>query len=81
MAIATTIYRLLMEMDSEGLEDFERSKNAFINDSRRAGVAAIIAAGDGAFEAGSARGEGHLTMARLWDMAEIFDTINFEKLF
>ena len=57
VAIASTIYRLLMELDNEGVAAFEAA-NAFEHDSATAGASAVAAAEDRAMEAELARLEG-----------------------
>ena len=54
VAIASTIYRLLMELDNEEVAAFERA-NAFEHDSATAGASAVAAAEDRAMEAELAR--------------------------
>jgi len=80
VAIATTIYRLLMELDNEELEDFEAT-HAFVNDSANAGASGIIAAEDRALEAEMAHDQGYHTLTMLYDMKKFFDSINVSKLF
>ena len=67
VAIATTIYRLLMELDNEELEAFEAT-HAFVNDSAKAGASGIIAAEDRALEAEMAHDQGYHTLTMLYDM-------------
>ena len=80
VAIASTIYRLLMELDNEELEQFERT-NAFVNDSAKAGASGTIATEDRALEAEMAHDAGCHTLTMLYDMKKFFDSINISKLF
>ena len=80
VAIATTIYRLLMQLDNEELEAFE-ADNAFKNDSAKAGASAVIAAEDRALEAEIAHDEGHQTLTMLFDMKKCFDSLDVATLF
>ena len=80
VAIATTIYRILMELDNEELEESEKT-NAFRNDSAKAGASAAIAAEDRALEAELARADQQDTLTMLYDMKKFFDSLNVAKLF
>jgi len=80
VAIATTIYRLLMQLDNEELEAFE-ADNAFANDSAKAGASAVIAAEDRALEAEIAHDEGYQTLTMLFDMKKFFDSLDVATLF
>ena len=42
VAIATTVYRLLMQLDNEGMEVYEKA-NAYHNGSAKAGASAVFA--------------------------------------
>ena len=75
VAIASTIYRLLMELDNDELAAFEAS-HAFENDSAKAGASGTIAAEDRALEAEMAHDEGYHTLTMLYDMKKFFDSIN-----
>ena len=79
VAIATTLYRLLMEMDNEEVAEFE-AKNAYQNDSAAAGASAVAAAEDRAVEAELARLSGLVTISTLWDLRKFFDSIDIEVL-
>ena len=68
VAIASTLYRLLMEIDNEEVAQFE-SQHAFENDSAKAGASAVLAAEDRALEAELAKHLGLSTITTLWDMA------------
>ena len=80
VAIATTIYRLLMQLDNEELEAFE-ADNAFANDSAKAGASAVIAAEDRALEAEIAHDEGYQTLTMLFDMKNFFESLDVATLF
>ena len=67
VAIAATIYRLLMELDNEEVAEYERL-NAFSGDSATAGASALRAAEDRALEAELESYEGQLTITMLWDI-------------
>ena len=71
VAIASTIYRLMMELDNEEVAAFE-AKNAYTNDSAKAGASAVAAAEDRALEAELAKHEGLLTISTLWDLKFLF---------
>ena len=79
VAIASTIYRLLMEMDNEEVAQFEAA-NAFDNDSAKAGASAVSAAEDRALEAELERLEGRFTISALWDIKIFFDSIDVIEL-
>ena len=57
VAIASTIYRLTMELDNEAVAAFE-TENAYEHDSAKAGASAVVAAEDRALTAELARLEG-----------------------
>jgi hypothetical protein len=80
VAIAATLYRLLMELDNAEVEQFE-SREAFENDSAKAGASAVRAAEDRALEAEIAKLEGSNLLTILWDLKKCFDTINIFCLF
>ena len=79
MAIAATIYRLLMELDNEEVAEYERT-NAYRGDSATAGASAVRAAEDRALEAELANFEGQQTITLLWDIKKFFDSIDISKL-
>ena len=64
VAVAATLYRLLMQLDNEQMEAFE-AREAFENDSAKAGASAVDAAEDRALEAEIAAAEGKHTMVLL----------------
>ena len=80
VAIAATVYRLLMELDNAEVAKFEKD-NAFEFDSAKAGASAVTAAEDRALETELATMEGKHIMVVLWDLMKFFDTINVEILF
>ena len=61
IAIAATLYRLLMQLDNDEIEAFEKV-NAFKNDSAKAGSSAIEAAEDRAWLAELAKLKGKSTI-------------------
>ena len=80
VAVAATLYRLLMQLDNEQMEAFE-AREAFENDSAKAGASAVDAAEDRALEAEIAAAEGKHTMVLLWDIKKFFDSIDIPILF
>ena len=79
VAIAATIYRLLMELDNEEVAEYER-QNAFHGDSATAGSSAVRAAEDRALMAELETIEGKKTVTFLWDLKKFFDSINIPML-
>ena len=79
VAIASTIYRLLMEMDNEEVAAFEAA-NAYHHDSAAAGASAVAVAEDRAMEAELARLTGFVTISTLWDLKKLFDSIDIATL-
>ena len=79
VAIASTIYRLLMELDNEEVAAFEIA-NAFEHDSATAGASAVAAAEDRAMEAELARLGGLCTISTLLDLKKFFDSIDTATL-
>ena len=75
VAIAAALYRLLMELDSDEVPDFEK-REAFENDSATAGASAVRAVEDRALEAELAKLEGSSLLTILWDPKKFFDTID-----
>ena len=75
VAVAATLYRLLMELDNDKVAEYERS-NAFAGDSATAGASAVKAAEDRAMLAELESSEGRLTVTLLWDLKKFFDSIN-----
>ena len=75
MAIAATLYRLLMELDNEEVAEYER-KNAFHGDSATAGASAVRAAEDRALRAELESIEGKETATFLWDLKQFFDSLD-----
>ena len=71
VAIASTIYRLLMELDNDQVAAFEAA-NAYKHDSATAGASAVAAAEDRAMEAELARLSGYCTISILWDLKKFF---------
>ena len=80
VAIASTVYRLLMELDNQEVAAFEAAE-AFECDSAKAGSSAIVAAEDRALETELAKAEGQHVLVVLWDFTKFFDTINVQVLF
>lgn len=67
VAIAATLYRLLMELDNDEVAEFEKPE-AFENDSATAGASAVRVAEDRALEAELAELEGSSLLTILWDL-------------
>ena len=65
VAITTTIYRLLMELDDNRLKDFEK-KEAFCNDSARAGASALQTAEERALDLELAQLQDRSSCNMLW---------------
>ena len=80
VAVAATLYRLLMQLDNDQMEVFE-AREAFENDSAKAGASAVDAAENRALEAEIAQAEGKFTMVLLWDIKKFFDSIDIPILF
>ena len=80
VAIATSLYRLLMELDHDEVKEFAEAK-AYSRDSATAGASAVHAAEDRALEAEVARLEEKHTLTLLWDLKKFFDSISVKKLF
>ena len=79
VAIATTLYRMLMQRDSETVPKLSNDK-AFRNDSAACGSSAITAAEDRAFSVEIAKLEGVDTIKLLWILKNIFDSIGIPTL-
>ena len=79
VAIAATLYRLLMELDNDEVAEYE-SRNAFHGESATAGASAVRAAEDRALLAELEAREGQQTVTLLWDLKKFFDSINIPKL-
>ena len=75
VAIAATLYRLLMELDNDEVAEYER-KNAFHGDSATAGASAVRAAEDRALRADQESIEGQETATFLWDLRQFFDSLD-----
>lgn len=79
VAIAASLYRLLMELDKEEVKRIE-SQNAFVNDSATKGASAITASEERAFAAELSQLEGFFSFMLLWDLQEFFDSIDIKTL-
>ena len=79
VAVAATLYRLLMELDDEKLKQFE-TKEAFSNDTAKAGANASHSAEDRALQAELMTAEGKALCSILWDFKKFFDMIDTEVL-
>ena len=79
VAIASTIYRLMMELDNDEVAAFEAA-NAYEYDSATAGASAVAAAEDRALAAELARVEGNHSLSTLWDLKKFFDSIDIPTL-
>ena len=79
VAIAATLYRLLMELDNDEVAEYEK-KNAFHGDSATAGASAVKAAEDRALLAELVTIEGKKTVTFLWDLKKCFDSLNIPML-
>ncbi len=79
VAIAATLYQLLMELDNEEVAEYEKA-NAFHGDSATAGASAVRAAEDRALLAETSASEGLQAVTLLWDLKKFFDSINIQKL-
>ena len=75
IAIAATLYRLLMQLDNEPVAQFELEK-AFVSNSAKAGASAIHAAKDRALQAEIAQYKKKKTINMLWDVNKFFDSIS-----
>ena len=80
VAIASTVYRLLMELDNQEVAAFEAAQ-AFECDSAKAGSSSIVAAEERALETELAKAEGQHVLVVSWDFTKFFDTINVQVLF
>lgn len=79
VAIASTIYRLLMQLDHAPMDGY-KSKNAFIIDSAKKGASAVTSAEDRASMAELAHLSGMRTYTLLWDISKFFDSIQLPSL-
>ena len=79
VAIVSTLYRLLMELDKEEVKEFEAA-NAYVNDSASTGSSATHAAEERALAAELAQLEGLFSFMILWDMKKFFDSIDIATL-
>ena len=79
IAIAATLYRLLMQLDHEPIAQFEKDK-AYINDSAKSGASALSAAEDRALEAELAQIQNKKTIFIRWDIAKFCDSIDIQIL-
>jgi hypothetical protein len=80
VAIASTLYRLLMQLDNDSMQEFE-NRVAYSKDSAKAGASAVDAAEDRALEAEIAAASGKQTIVLLWDIKKFFDSIDIPILF
>ena len=71
VAIAASLYRLLVELDKEEVKLFEQ-QNAFENDSATKGASAVHAAEERALAAELSRLEGFFSLMLLWDLQIFF---------
>ena len=79
VAIASTLYRLLMELDNEEVAAYEKL-NACHGNSATAGASAVSAAEDRAMAAELETAEGKKIITMLWDIKKFFDSINISVL-
>ena len=80
VAIASSLYRLLMELDSLEVKEFEAA-NAFANDSAKKGASALLAVEERSLEAELAQLHGNSSFMILWDLKKFFDSIDVKTLF
>ena len=79
IAIATSIYRLLMTLDHDRIDTYSQS-HAYCRDSARKGQSALSSAEDRAFDAEVAVLSGQITHQILWDVDFFFDSIDIPTL-
>lgn len=79
IAIATTIYRLMMALDHDRILAYGQS-HAYYRDSAGKGQSALHSAEDRAFDAELATLSGHTTHQVLWDIDNLFDSIDIPTL-
>ena len=75
VAVAATLYRLLMQMDAELVDEYEVT-NAYYRDSAKKGASALTSAEDRALMAELASLKGLSTYTLLWDISKFFDSMN-----
>ena len=71
VAVASTLYRLLMQLDHDNLSECERA-NAYQGDSARRGASAVDSAEDRALEIELAKFDGKLVCQLLWNLEKFF---------
>lgn len=79
VAILPTLYRLLMQLDNQRLDKFEK-ENAYRLDSAKAGASAVKAAEDRALEAELCQLQGKCGCTILWNVSKFFESINIKLL-
>lgn len=80
VAIASTLYRLLVELDNDEVARPE-AEHAYEYDSAKAGSSALYAVEDRALETVVASMERKHVVVVLWDLVKFFDTIDIATLF
>ena len=79
VAMASTLYRPIMELDKEEVKEFEAA-NAYENDSAATGSSATHAVAERALAAEMAQIEGLFSFMILWDLKNFFDSIDYGTL-